>query len=491
MNLMNIRIMHSYKNIFLWIVGVLFLQSCKVTSVKPDDFAKPNQFGPSAEVKISNDTLKSLPLIKDYYNDAKLQSLLKEAVQNNFDVQVATQRLQESVAETRFFKGVLLPEVHANVRAGQRRFGTYTIDGVGNFDTQFSTNLTPEQKLPVPNVPDYYLGLSTQWEVDVWGKLRNLKKGALQRYLASSSARNAIQTQMVASVANHYYRLMILDYELQILEENKNIRENALEAVKLQKEYGRSNELGIELIQAQLHQVNALYLEVKAEILETENQINILCGRFPQAVERNAIESSVTFTKNLPTIVPSFVLQNRPDIQASVHEMHANNANVRAAQAAFYPSLQLSAAFGLHSFRSQFLLDTPESLANELFANLSAPLLNRRALKSQLMMSKAHQKKAYVEYQKTVVEAFTEVYGLLQKEKYFTELKQERKLQVDVLKKSIQTSQALFVTGRASFLEVITAQENYLQSQLQWLDAMTALTQNQVNLFKAIGGGVQ
>ena len=222
MNLMNIRIMHSYKNIFLWIVGVLFLQSCKVTSVKPDDFAKPNQFGPSAEVKISNDTLKSLPLIKDYYNDAKLQSLLQEAVQNNFDVQVATQRLQESVAETRFFKGVLLPEVQANVRAGQRRFGTYTIDGVGNFDTQFSNNLTPEQRLPAPNVPDYYLGLSTQWEVDVWGKLRNLKKGALQRYLASSSVRNAIQTQMVASVANHYYRLMILDYELQILEENKN-----------------------------------------------------------------------------------------------------------------------------------------------------------------------------------------------------------------------------------------------------------------------------
>jgi outer membrane protein, multidrug efflux system len=137
------------------------------------------------------------------------------------------------------------------------------------------------------------------------------------------------------------------------------------------------------------------------------------------------------------------------------------------------------------------LFDTPQSLANELMSSLTFPLLNRRLLKSQLMQTEAQQKSAYVEYQKTVVNAFTEVYELMQKEWYFNQLKSERKKQIDVLQKSIQTSQLLFLNGRATFLEVVTAQENYLLAQIEWLKAMTSLTHTHIDLYKAIGGGLK
>lgn len=476
----------------LVLLTFISLYSCKVSAIKPSDFSKPETFPKTAVDEIAKkDTLVKLPIITQFYKDPLLHSLVNEAIQNNFDLQLAVQRMAESNAELRFFRGALMPEVQVDGRAGQRRFGRYTIDGVGNYDTQFSTNLSPEQRLPLPNIPDYYTGVSASWEVDVWGKLRNLKKGSLQKYLSQAHTRDAIQTQLVAEVAKRYFQLIILDFEFQILEENKRIREEALEVVKIQKQHGRSNELGIELIQAQLHQVNALYIEAKLRILEIENQINLLLGRFPEEIKRSSITETDLFLNRLNLIIPSFVLENRPDIKAAVHQLHASNANVRAAHAAFYPSFTISAAMGVNAFRSNVLFDTPQSLANEFMSRLTFPLLNRRLLKSQLMQTEAMQRTAYVEYQKTVVNAFTEVYELMQKEWYFNQLKGERKKQIDVLQKSIQTSQLLFLNGRATFLEVVTAQENYLLAQIEWLKAMTSLTHTHIDLFKAIGGGLK
>lgn len=481
----------KWKGVVL-LLALFSLYACKTKSLSPADFAKPQSFPITANSEImKKDTLLQLPLISQYYKDPILRDLITEALQQNFDLQLAVQRMGESNAELRFAKGGLFPEVQANGRAGQRRFGAYTIDGVGNYDTQFSTNLSPDQRLPLPNIPDYYAGVSASWEVDVWGKLRNLKRGALQKYLASAQTRDAIQTQLVAEVSKRYFQLIILDYEFQILEENKRIREQALEVVQLQKQHGRSNELGIELIQAQLYQVNALYIEVKLRILEVENQLNLLLGRFPQEIKRSSITETDLFLNRLDLIIPSIVIENRPDIKAAVHQLHASNANVRAAHAAFYPSFNISAAWGVHAFRSNVLFDTPQSLANELMSSLTFPLLNRRLLKSQLMQTEALQKSAYVEYQKTVVNAFTEVYELMQKEWYFNQLKSERKKQIEVLQKSIQTSQLLFLNGRATFLEVVTAQENYLLAQIEWLKAMTSLTHTHIDLYKAIGGGLK
>lgn len=477
---------------FVLLVVFASLTACKIKSLAPSDFAKPQAFPTTASSEVmKKDTLMQLPLIQQFYKDPILHNLIADAIAQNFDLQLAVQRMAESNAELRYVKGGLLPEVQANGRAGQRRFGAFTIDGVGNYDTQFSTNLSPEQRLPLPNIPDYYAGISASWEVDVWGKLRNLKRGALQKYLASAQTREAIQTQLVAEVAKRYFQLIILDFEFQILEENKRIREQALEVVQLQKQHGRSNELGIELIQAQLHQVNALYIEVKLRILEIENQINLLLGRFPQEVQRSSITETDLFLNRLDLVIPSFVLENRPDIKSAVHQLQASNANVRAAHAAFYPSFNLTAAWGVHAFRSNVLFDTPQSLANELMSSLTFPLLNRRLLKSQLMQTEALQRTAYIDYQKTVVNAFTEVYELMQKEWYYNQLKGERKKQIDVLQKSIQTSQLLFLNGRATFLEVVTAQENYLLAQIEWLKAMTSLTQTHIDLYKAIGGGVK
>jgi outer membrane protein, multidrug efflux system len=425
---------------------------------------------------------------RTFFTDPLLVKLIDTALVSNFDVQIAFQRVQQARAGVQFTKGIRLPDFGVSIGSSVRRFGDYTIDGVGNYDTQFSTNLTPDQQLPNP-VPDFYTGVYSTWEIDVWGKLKSKKKAALSRFLASEKGRHLVVTQLIATVAEHYYQLLLLDRELQIIQENITLQENALEIVEAQKESGKSNELAIELISAQVLNAKNMLLEVEQRMIEVENNLNFMLGRYPQTIARTSFTQSSEICTNVNAGIPSDILMNRPDIQSAAFELKANNADVHAAKVAFYPSININSNIGYQAFRASVLFDSPASIAYNLAGGLIAPVLNRRALKAELMNSKANQKQAYIQYEKTIVEAFTEVYTLLEKSKNFESMKTLKTNQVSILEKSISTSKALFTSGRASYLEIITSQENYLRSQIELLDIHARKTQNQVLLFKALGGG--
>ncbi len=476
-----IKLIYSFIFIFL-------LMSCNVhknlVDNKPPSIRLPEKF----KENIDTLTINTVPSAKIFFTDTTLQALIDGAFNNNFDVKESLQRIEIAKASVRFNRGTGKPDLSANFSLGQRKFGKYTIDGVGNFDTNFSTDIDDKQKIPSPVIPDVYFGLQSSWEIDLWGKLKNYRAAAAARLLAGEEGKNLVKTELVAQVATTYYDLLILDNELDFLQENINLQEKALEIVKVLKQAGEANQLGVDLMQAQLLSSNALKIEVKQEIIQAESKINYLLGRFPQTIARNKVPWATVIPPTLQSGIPSKLLENRPDIRQRAFEIQLNNANLSAAKLAFFPSLNITGGIGFQSFRPLLVLN-PASFATNTLSSLVAPLANRRQLISDLMSSEAEQKLSYINYQKSVVNAFMEVYNHLNMIENTNKMYELKNTEVEVLKQSINTSSELFKSGRATYLEVITAQKNALQSQIELINIKKQQYAAVIGLYKSLGGG--
>ncbi|MDB5256484.1 MAG: efflux system, outer rane lipoprotein NodT family [Chitinophagaceae bacterium] len=473
------------------IASLLVFCSCSVkeralqTSIKI-----PKGYQTSTQVaidSINRDQALSVENWKTFFTDTILIELIDSGLVNNFDVKIAHQKVMQARAGVQFTKGIRMPNLGLNLSAGQRRYAEYTIDGVGNYDTQFSPHLSDKQKLPDP-VPDFYAGVYSTWEIDLWGRLKNKKRAALSRFLAGEQGRNLVVTDLIAEISSAYYRLMVLDQELLIIKENIQLQENALEIVEAQKATGKSNELAIELISSQVLNAKALSLEVKQSIILEENKLNFLLGRYPMPVIRSSFSNYEEISKMPEIGIPSDMLANRPDIRAAEYELRAQRADVKSAKAAFYPALTLNGNLGYQAFNAAFLFE-PASIAYNVTGGLLMPLLNRRALKADLMHSKASHREAYLNYEKTILKSFTEVFQLTQQLNNYKEMQGLKNEQVQVLEKSVSTSKDLFAYNRATYLEIITAQQNYLRSQIELLEIYYRKTLTNIHLYKALGGG--
>lgn len=480
---------------YSYLIGFLvLLASCGSTKQalqKPIEI--PTAYSTEAEKKPLDsiqpkDTLV-VPRYTDFFKDPLLVQLIDSALTNNQDLLIAYARIQQARAGMVYTRGIRLPELNAAVSAGVRKFGDYTIDGVGNYDTKFSPNLNDKQRLPNP-VPDYFVGVHSTWEIDLWGKLKNKKRAAFQRYLSSEQGRKLIALDLIYEVANKYYTLMLLDRELQIIEESILLQENALSIVQAQMESGKANELGIQLMSAQVLKSKNLHLEVEQEIIRHENALNLLLGRYPQVIERSDFSSATTSFGTHGIGIPSALLQNRPDILQAEHQLLASHADLKSAKAAFYPTIQLSGSVGLQSFRLALLFESPASLAFNLASGLVMPVLNRRTIKAELLNAKGKQLESYLHYEKTIVTAFSEVYELLRLKEKLDQIQQLKTQEVNILAESVETAGDLYLSGRSSYLEIITAQDYFLQTQIEALQVQLRNYSNQLLLYKALGGGI-
>lgn len=481
----------SSLKVLMLVPVILIITSCKLhqealeTSIRiPGEFEKEAGLVLIDSVKKSDHAPEHW---RTFFADSVLVQLIDSALVNNQDMQIAFQKVQRARSGVQFTKGIRLPELGLNLGTGVRRFGDYTIDGVGNYDTKFSPNLNSKQQLPNP-VPDFYAGVYSTWEIDIWGKLKAKKRAAFNRFLEEEQGKNLVITNLISEVAERYYNLVLLDRKREIIGENIRLQENALEVINLQKDIGKSNQLAIELISAQVLDAKTLQMEVEQEILEEENALNFLLGRYPQPIQRTNFQSSLAL-KRTEYLVPGDLLENRPDITAAAYRLKAANADVKAAKAAFYPNLTLNANLGYQSFRAAFLFESPASIAYNVVGGLVTPLLNRRALKADLMAGKASQKEAYLNYEKSILHAFTEVYQLLLLDENFQTRKEMKREQVNLLGESVETSRILFTSGRSGYLEIITSQEKYLKSQMELLEIYRLTSKNRVHLYKSLGGG--
>lgn len=421
---------------------------------------------------------------REYFADPHLLKLIDASVANNHDLQIALQRIETSRASVKLANASMLPKVDLNISGGVRKFGLYTMDGAGNA----STEITPGNTVP-EHLTDMFVGLQSSWEIDVWGKLQNQRSAAASSYLSSIEAANFVISNLVADVAVYYNELLALDHELDIVRRTMAKEREALEVIKLQKEAGRANELAVQQFQAELLNTQVSEKTILQQIAETENKINYLLGRYPQAIARS---KDVFFTETpheLSAGVPSQLLENRPDVRAAGHQIEASQFDLKAAKAAFYPNFNISATFGFQAFNPEFLFTTPASIAYSVFGQMIAPIVNMKALEAQFNTAKANQLSAMYNYQKIILNAYVEVANQLSSIKSLQEVNALKKQQSEALKQSVDVSNELYKSARATYLEVLIAQQSALQSNLELINVTKQQRISRINLYKALGGG--
>lgn len=424
---------------------------------------------------------------KSYFTDETLIALIDTALTNNIDLLMTLQKIEMAQQQLNFAKVLGKPFVNAGVSVGQKRFGKYTMDGVGNYDTNFSNNITPDQKIS-EHLPDFNIGLQSSWEIDIWGKLRNKKMAAIARYLASVEGKNWIITNLISEISASYYSLIALDNELDIIKETRNLQLNELQIIKAQKEAGYANELAVKQFESRILNTRSLEVEILQSIVEIENKINFLLARYPQPIYRDKLQ----FTKPLPTQIrmgiPTQLLRNRPDVKKAEYEVMAAKADVEAARLAFYPSLNINANVGFQTFNPAYVV-SPQSIAYNLLGGLSAPVINRKGLNADFGMANAIQTEALYNYQKSIIGAYTEVYNEMSNIKNLNLIQDLKSQEVSILTESIVTSTDLFKTGRATYLEVLITQTNALQARIELINVKKQQYDAVVNIYKALGGG--
>ncbi len=470
------------KLIYIGVTSILLaFLGCKT----PSSLSRTENKTVPASFNNSQDSTNSASIKwKDYFTDAYLTALIDTALINNQELNITLQEIEISRNEIRAKKGEYLPSIGLNGGAGVEKVGRYTSQGANDANT----DIKPGKEFPEP-LPDFMVGAYAHWEIDIWKKLRNGKKAAVNRYLASIEGKNFMVTNLIAEIANSYYELLALDNELSIVEQNIEIQTNALKIVKLQKEAAMVNELAVKRFEAQVLNTKGLLYGIKQDIIETENKLNFLVGRFPQPVSRN----SQNFTDLVPNTVtaglPSQLLDNRPDIKQAEMELEAAKLDVKSAKALFYPSLGISAGIGFQAFNPAYLLETPESMIYSLIGDLTAPLINRSAVKASYYNASAKQLQAVFNYERTILNAYIEIANQQAKINNLEKSYDMKSQEVQALTESITISNNLFKSARADYMEVLLTQRDALESKFELIETKKQQMNAMVNIYQALGGG--
>ncbi|SDG78810.1 efflux transporter, outer membrane factor (OMF) lipoprotein, NodT family [Flavobacterium omnivorum] len=439
---------------------------------------------PESFEKSSDTNTIALTPWRTYFKDPNLINLIDIALKNNQELQITLQEIEIAKNDIRVRKGALLPQVGVGVGAGIEKVGRYTSQGAGDA----STEISPGKEMPDP-LGDLKIAGYAHWEVDIWKKLRNSRKAAVSRYLATVEGKNFVITSLIAEVADSYYELVALDNQLAIVKQTIALQSNALEIVKFQKQAARSTELAVQKFQAEVMASKSMEFAILQSIKETENAINFLLGQYPQEIKRD----SVVFDALLPAIVqsgvPAQLLANRPDIKQAELELEAAKLDVKTARAEFYPSLAITAAVGINAFKPNYLFRMPESMLYSLAGDLVAPLINRNALKAEYSSANARQIQALYNYERTILNAYLEVSSQLSKINNLEKSYDLKSQQVAALNRSIDVAGDLFKSARVDYFEVLMTQRDALESKLELIETKKAQLNAVVHVYRDLGGG--
>ncbi len=463
---------------------LLFLYGCKLMTPLPP--RTPLQTPRTFLERMDSASIGGMK-ISEFFTDTNLVALIDTALQRNQDIAMALQRIELARADLWEREAALLPSLSGEASGGVRRYGEYTQEGVGNYDTNFSDNINPDQRMTNP-LPEYFLGVRSSWEVDIWGKLRTRRRAAVLRFIASEKARQLVVTNMVAEIARLYYDLLTLDNELEIIESNRILQKAALETIVIQKQAGRANELAVRQFTAQLLNTQTRAIRIEQQIMEDENRINLLLGRYTQPITRGAPILKQELPDLIGVGVPADMLRRRPDVQQAELELRAYEADLQSARLAFLPSLNITPYLGFNAFRSSVLFN-PVSIAFGLIGGLTAPIINRKPLKAGQRRAQAHATEALFNYNKTVLTAYQETALHLRTLDNMQKIALLKEIETTALQQGVSISNDLFLVGYATYLEVITAQRSVLEAELERTLIQQRQFQALVRLYRALGGG--
>jgi multidrug efflux system outer membrane protein len=474
--------MYKQKYIGLGLGICLALASCKVPAITQltANTAVPNAYGTAGT---DSTNMAKLPW-RSFFTDKNLVNLIDTALKNNQELMITLQEIQMAQNDIQAKHGKLLPTVGVRAGVGVEKVGRYTSQGAGDATTE----ITPGQEFPDP-LMDYSAAIYANWEIDVWKKLRNAKKAAIIRYLSSVEGKNFVLTNLISEVAESYYELLALDNQLAVVKQNIDLQKNALEIIKVQKQAARVTELAVQKFQAEVLKSQSLEFEIAQNIKETENRINFLLARYPQEIPRDKGEFLSLVPSAVNSGIPSQLLAGRPDIKQAELDLAASKLDVKVARAEFYPSVDISAAFGVQAFKPSFLFTFPESMLYSLAADVAAPLINKSAIKAEFKNANARQLQAVYNYQRVILNAYLEVANQLSSINNLQKGYDLKQQQVAALTRSIDISNDLFKSSRADYLEVLMTQRDALEAKLELIETKQKQLNAVTHVYRDLGGG--
>ncbi len=413
-----------------------------------------------------------------FFNDPYLNNLIALGLEQNLDLLTALERIEISRAQYRIRRGALYPNADGIVRFRSGDIRPNLLGGTINGDRNV-----------VNRLENNFVGFQSTWEIDIWGKLRDSREAAFNRFLATERGRQLIVTRLVADIANLYYDLLGFDMELKTIEKNIEFQELALELIKIQKLAGRATLLAVQQFEAQLLSTESLRYEKLQDIVEAENALNNLLGRFPANIDR----AESLFSMELPTVidtgVPADMLLRRPDIQQAELELNAANLDVMAVRKEFFPSVSLTPYVGLNDRNLVAAFQFPGAITIGLLGGITAPIFQQQRIRAGYARSIAESRISLFNYSQTVLDSYTEVVTGLQRVENLRNQYLLKEEETEVLLSAVSTANELFRAGYASYLEVITAQARVLETELEMTNTRKEIFQSVVNLYRSLGGG--
>ncbi|MDN3548871.1 efflux transporter outer membrane subunit [Mucilaginibacter aquaedulcis] len=469
------KTIYKYSAAMMILIAAQILAGCKVSK----DIALPDTSLPKTYRNAPVDSLSvgALPW-KSFFEDEELKSLIADALEHNYDLQVAVKNIE--AAELAFKQSKLgnVPTVGIQATASTSRPSDNSLNG-----------LSLNQYLGTKHIEDYTIAASLSWEADIWGKIRSQKAAALASFLSTQEARKAVQTRIVSDISKGYYNLLMLDSQLGIARRNVKLNDSTLTIIKLQYSAGQVTTLAVQQAEAQKLTAEGLVPQFEQQIAVQENAISVLSGRLPSPVGRDISLESLSLTEKLSTGMPSELLSRRPDVKRAELELSRANANVGYSKANMYPSLTIGAQGGLDAIKASNWFNIPASLFGVVTGGIAQPLFDKKRLSTLYQVAKVNREASVLQFRQSVLVAYQEVSDALVK---LDKLKQQQALATErtaTLQQATHNSQQLFKNGLATYLEVITAQGNVLQSELELASIKKARLDATVDLYRSLGGG--
>lgn len=456
------------KKIIYMILCMAAMSSCHIyrnyqrpEGLPVDSLYRDTANGPSEEDSL---TLGDLPW-QEMFRDTLLQDLIRYGLENNTDMQTALLCVDQAKAQLKAARLSFLPSLALSPQG--------TLTGTDGSKT----------------VKTYELPIQASWEIDLFGNLRNAKKGSQATLLQQEAYRQAVRSDLIASIANGYYSLLMLDGQLEISRATLEVWKEQIRVMESKFKVGEETENAVSQARASLHELEATHNDLLRQQREAENALCTLLGTTARSIERGSLEQQ-TFPERINAGLPVRLLSKRPDVVQA--EMVLANAyyTVNQARSAFYPSLTLSGSTGWTNSLGQ-VVSNPGGWILSAVASLAQPIFNRGKLISNLRVSKDEEQIALFAYKQALLDAGQEVNDAL----YATESVQKNLdshwRQCKELERAVQTSEALYRTGNATYLELLTARQSLLNARLNVVSDRFTYYQSIINLYNALGGGCE
>ena len=400
------------------------------------------------------------------FKDEKLQALIREAMDYNYDLRIAVARIKQAEANLLQSKAAFLPTLSVEPQYSRQKATAAQGGFTGNI---------------------YELSGNASWEIDLWGKLKGAKNAALASLLQSDAFRHAVQTQLLANIATDYFDLLAFDKELTITLQTVKSYKNDVETNKALMQANRINEASVAQSEANLYAAEVSIPDLRNNIWQLENAISVLVGRQPGLIQRDSIEVQQVDTL-LQTGLPAQILSNRPDVLEAEYNVRFYFEQINIARAYFYPSLTITAQGSWESATIGSLFNSAFFFGN-VAAGLIQPIFNQGLNKQRLQVANAQYEQNVLIFQQTVLGAGQEVSNAMYSYQSAESKMIIRNLQLDALKRAVDDTRLLLKGGYVTYIDVLASEQGYLTAQLNSVnDRLQQLTAI-VSLYQSLGGG--